>query len=72
MSNDTARLKEEARARRDEVQQMVEEIGERVDETRVFFVAGVVAGAAALFMLNRIIFRRLKKLLRWGRCGCAK
>ncbi|RJQ42535.1 MAG: hypothetical protein C4534_09985 [Gaiellales bacterium] len=71
MSKETARLKAQTEARLEEVQQTVSELGERVEETKVFFVAGVAAGVVGLFLLNRIIFRRIKKILRWGRCGCS-
>lgn len=66
MSSETDRLKKASEARRAEVLETVNELGARVDETKVSFVGGVIAGALALFLLNRIILRRLKRLLRWG------
>lgn len=69
MSNETDRLKNEAEARRAEVRQTVDQIAERVDETSVFFVAGAAAGAIGLFLLNRIFFRRLRRLFRRRCCG---
>lgn len=70
MSRETERLKAEARARREEVQQTFGELGERVDEGRVFFYTGAAAGAIGLWLINRIFLRRIRKILRWGRCSC--
>lgn len=71
MSSETDRLKQEAEARRAEVRQTVDQIGERVNETSVFFVAGAASGALGLFLLNRIFFRRLRRLFR-RRCCCGR
>lgn len=68
MSKETERLKADARARREEVLHTLDEVSTRIDETRVFFILGLVSGVLLLMIVNRIFFRPFRRAFRRRRC----
>jgi hypothetical protein len=61
MSTDTDIMREDIKARRDEMMGTVMEIGNRFAVPRTTFFAGLFTGILLLALLNRMQFRRLKK-----------
>ena len=61
MGSETEQIREEIEARREELSQTIQEIGNRVDVSRATFIAGIFTGILLLALLNRILFHRLKK-----------